>query len=47
MGIAKIFFRLRTCQPIHMEEASMLFDKEMCGAVENTVVGGCPFFGDL
>jgi len=25
----------------------MLFDKELRGAVENIVVGGCPFFGDL
>jgi len=26
---------------------AMLFDKELRGAVENIVVGGCPFFGDL
>ncbi|MCI50113.1 hypothetical protein A2U01_0071357, partial [Trifolium medium] len=37
MGIAKLFFGLRTCQPIHMEEASMLFDKELRGAVEDIV----------
>jgi hypothetical protein len=24
-----------------------LFDKELCGAVEDIVVGGGPFFGDL
>jgi len=47
MGIAKLFFGLRTCQPIHMEEAAMLFDKELREAVEDIVVGGGPFFGDL
>ncbi|KAK2458086.1 hypothetical protein QL285_005285 [Trifolium repens] len=47
MGIAKLFFGLRTCQPIHVEEAAMLFDKELRGAVEEIVVGGGPYFGDL
>ena len=47
MGIAKLFFGLRTCQPIHMEEAAMLFDKEFREAVDDIVVGGGPFFGDL
>jgi hypothetical protein len=47
MGIVKLFFGLRTCQPIHMEEAAMLFDKELRGAVEDIVVCGGPFFGDL
>ena len=47
MGIAKLFFGLRTCQPIHMEEAAMLFDKELREAVEDIVVGGGPFFEDL
>jgi len=47
MGIAKLFFGLRTCQPIHMEEAAMLFVKELREAVEDIVVGGGPFFGDL
>ena len=27
MGIAKIFFGLRTCQFVHMDEASLCFDK--------------------
>ncbi|GJR93619.1 hypothetical protein Tco_0265793 [Tanacetum coccineum] len=27
MGIAKLFFGLRTCQPIHMEETTLFFDK--------------------
>jgi len=30
-----------------MEERAVLFDKELCGAVEDIVVGGCPFFRDL
>jgi hypothetical protein len=47
MGIAKLFFGLRTCQPIHMEEVTVLFDKELRAAVEDIVVGGGPFFGDL
>ena len=46
-GIAKLFFGLRTCQPIHIEEAVILFDKELREAVEDIVVGGGPFFGDL
>jgi hypothetical protein len=29
-----------------MEEATMLFDKELRGAVEDIVVGGGSFFGD-
>jgi len=47
MGIAKLFFGFRTCQPIHVEKAAMLFDKELREAVEDIVVGGGPFFGDL
>jgi len=47
MGIAKLFFGLRTCQLIHREEAAMMFDKELREAVEDIVVGGGPFFGDL
>jgi hypothetical protein len=47
MGIAKLLFGLRTCQPIHVEEAAMLFDKELRGAVGDIVVGGGPYFGDL
>jgi len=42
MGIAKLFFGLRTHKPIHMEEPTMLFDKELREAVEDIVVGrGC------
>lgn len=47
MDIANLFFGLRTCQPIHMEEVAMVFDKKLREAVEDIVVGGGPFFGDL
>jgi hypothetical protein len=30
-----------------MEEVTVLFDKELRAAVEDIVVGGGPFFGDL
>ena len=44
VGIAKHLFGLRTCQPIHMEEATLFFDKVLCGSIENIVVYGGPFF---
>ncbi|GJU50466.1 putative reverse transcriptase domain-containing protein [Tanacetum coccineum] len=47
MGIAKLFFGLRTCQLAHMEEAALFFDKGLRGSIENIVVCGGPFFGDL
>ncbi|GJW38137.1 hypothetical protein Tco_0063982 [Tanacetum coccineum] len=47
MGIAKLFFGLRTCQPVHMKEAALFFDKGLRGSIENIVVCGGPFFGDL
>jgi hypothetical protein len=47
MDIAKLFFGLRTCQPTHMKGAAILFDKELRAAVEDIMVGGGPFFGDL
>ena len=47
MGIAKLFFGLRTCQPVYVEEAALLFDKGLREAVEDMVVCGGPFFGDL
>ncbi|PWA63908.1 reverse transcriptase domain-containing protein [Artemisia annua] len=47
MGIAKLFFGLRTCQPVHMEEAALFFDKGLRGSIENIVVCGGPYFGDL
>ncbi|MCI32890.1 hypothetical protein A2U01_0054104, partial [Trifolium medium] len=30
-----------------MKDATILFDEGLCGAVEDIVVGGGPFFGDL
>ncbi|PWA56706.1 reverse transcriptase domain-containing protein [Artemisia annua] len=47
MGIAKLFFGLRIFQPVHMEEAALLFDKGLRGSIENMVVCGGPLFGDL
>ena len=47
MGIAKLFFGLRTCQPVHMEDAALFFDKGLHESIENIVVCGGPFFGDL
>ncbi|XP_022031302.1 uncharacterized protein LOC110932259 [Helianthus annuus] len=47
MGIAKLFFGLRTCQPVHVEDATMFFDKGLREAIEELVVCGGPFFGDL
>ncbi|KAI3750270.1 hypothetical protein L2E82_20904 [Cichorium intybus] len=47
MGIAKLFFGLRTCQPMHMEEAALFFDKGLRGSIEDIVVCGGPFFGDF
>ncbi|KAJ0540593.1 hypothetical protein HanRHA438_Chr09g0374631 [Helianthus annuus] len=47
MGIAKLFFGLRTCQPVHMEVVALFFDKGLREAIEELVVCGGPFFGDL
>ncbi|GKD63469.1 hypothetical protein Tco_1305577 [Tanacetum coccineum] len=51
MGIAKLFFGLRTCQPVHMEDATLFFDKCLRVSIENIVVCGGPFLetysGDL
>jgi hypothetical protein len=47
MGIAKLFFGLRMCQPVYMADTAILFDKGLRGAVEDIVVGGGSFFGDL
>ncbi|GJY32932.1 hypothetical protein Tco_0417401 [Tanacetum coccineum] len=32
MGIFKLFIGLRTCQPVHMEEATLFFDKDLYSA---------------
>ncbi|GJR93621.1 hypothetical protein Tco_0265795, partial [Tanacetum coccineum] len=47
MGIAKLFFGLKTCQPVHMEDMALFFDKSLRGSIENIVVCGGPFFGNL
>ena len=47
MGIAKLFFGLRTCQPEHMVEAASFFDQGLREAIEDIVVCGGPFFGDI
>ncbi|GJW90618.1 putative reverse transcriptase domain-containing protein [Tanacetum coccineum] len=47
MGIAKLFFGLRTCQPVHMEKVALFFNNGLRGSIENIVVCGGPFFGYL
>nr|GEW26915.1 putative reverse transcriptase domain-containing protein [Tanacetum cinerariifolium] len=47
MGIYKLFFGLKTCQPVHIEDATLFFEKDLRGSIENIVVCGGPFFGDL
>ncbi|MCI37381.1 hypothetical protein A2U01_0058605, partial [Trifolium medium] len=36
-----------TWQPVYMEDAAILFDKGLRGAIEDIVVGEGPLFGDL
>ena len=47
MGVAKLLFGLRTCQPHLMVDAVSLFDDGLREAIEDMVVCGGPFFGDL
>ncbi|KAJ0523272.1 putative exostosin [Helianthus annuus] len=47
MGVAKLLFGLRTCQPHLMVDAASRFDDGLREAIEDIVVGGGPFFGDL
>ncbi|KAK9080544.1 hypothetical protein SSX86_000302 [Deinandra increscens subsp. villosa] len=47
MGVAKLLFGLRTCQPTHVGEAVSVFDKGLREAIEDIVVCGGAFFGDL
>ncbi|KAF5790327.1 hypothetical protein HanXRQr2_Chr09g0381871 [Helianthus annuus] len=47
MGVAKLLFGLRTCQPHLMEDAISRLDDGLRKAIEDIVVGGGPFFGDL
>lgn len=47
MGVAKLLFGLRTCQPSCSGEAVDVFDNGLRSAVEDIVTCGGPFFGDL
>ncbi|KAM0056399.1 hypothetical protein Hdeb2414_s0006g00217861 [Helianthus debilis subsp. tardiflorus] len=47
MGVAKLLSELRTCQPHLMVDATSCFDDGLREAIEDIVVGGGPFFGDL
>ncbi|KAJ0542228.1 putative reverse transcriptase domain, exostosin [Helianthus annuus] len=47
MGVAKLLFGLRTCQPSFVGEVVSVFDKGLRNAIENIVVCGGAFFGDL
>ncbi|MFS8000557.1 hypothetical protein Hanom_Chr12g01179831 [Helianthus anomalus] len=47
MGVAKLLFGLRTCQPSYVGEAVSVFDKGLRNTIEDIVVCGGAFFGDL
>lgn len=47
MGVAKLLFCLRTCQPMYVGEAVSIFDNGLRRAIEDIVVCGGPFFGDF
>ncbi|XP_076909315.1 uncharacterized protein LOC143566517 [Bidens hawaiensis] len=47
MGVAKLLFGLRTCQPMFVKEAVSVFDKGLRAAIEDIVVCVGPFFGDF
>lgn len=47
MGVAKLLFGLRTCQPMYIREAVSIFDNGLRKAIEAIVVCGGPFFGDF
>nr|GEW25713.1 auxilin-like protein [Tanacetum cinerariifolium] len=47
MGVAKLLFGLRTCQPMHIGEAVSIFDNGLRRAIEAIVVCESPFFGDF
>ncbi|XP_021979313.1 uncharacterized protein LOC110875423 [Helianthus annuus] len=47
MGVAKLLFGLRTCQPYLVGGAVSVFDEGLRGALEDIVVCGGAFFGDL
>ncbi|XP_022032741.1 uncharacterized protein LOC110933848 [Helianthus annuus] len=47
MGVAKLLFGLRTCQPHLMANAVSCFDDGLREAIEDIVVCGGSYFGDL
>ncbi|KAI3822031.1 hypothetical protein L1987_09612 [Smallanthus sonchifolius] len=47
MGVAKLLFGLRTCQPSYVGEAVSVFDTGLRKTIEDIVVCGGAFFGDL
>ncbi|KAJ0599143.1 putative reverse transcriptase domain, exostosin [Helianthus annuus] len=47
MGVAKLLFGLRTCQPPFVDDVVSCFDKGLREAIEDIVVCGGPFFGEL
>jgi hypothetical protein len=47
MSITKLFFGIRRANQIYIEDAKFLFDKGLCGTIEDIVVGEGTFFGDL
>ncbi|KAL8197911.1 hypothetical protein R6Q57_030069 [Mikania cordata] len=47
MGVAKLLFGLRTCQPIYVREAVSVIDKGLQGAIEDIVLCGGPSFRDF
>ncbi|KAJ0805921.1 hypothetical protein HanPI659440_Chr02g0083791 [Helianthus annuus] len=47
MGVAKLLLGLRTCQPHLLVDAASRFNDGLQEAIEDIVVGGGPFFGDL
>ncbi|GJV71277.1 hypothetical protein Tco_1491272 [Tanacetum coccineum] len=42
MGISKLFLGLRTYQPVHMEDATLFFDRGLRRSIENIMVCGGP-----
>ncbi|GJV99491.1 putative reverse transcriptase domain-containing protein [Tanacetum coccineum] len=47
MGVAKLLFGLRTCQPMYIGEAVSIFDNGLWRAIEAIVVCRGPFFRDF
>nr|GFD35748.1 hypothetical protein [Tanacetum cinerariifolium] len=45
MGVAKLLFGHKTCQPMYIGEAVSIFDNGLRRAIEDIVVYGGPFWG--